>query len=308
MKLIRGLHNIKGRHAPCVTTIGSFDGMHLGHLALFKLLKQKSKQYRLPSLLISFVPNPKHYFGKHQAQLSNFRTRFLALEGENIDECLLIYFNRAFANLEAHAFVKNILIKKLNVHYLLVGDDFRFGKSRSGDGVLLKTLAQKYRFEIDFLKGVFRNKLRISSSRIRMALELGDFKTAEALLGKPFSIIGRVGHGEKKGRIIGFPTLNIALKNLPSPVLGIFAVKVLIQSEAYLGVASVGKNPTVGGEKTQLEVFVLDFNAQIYGAVVEVRFYTRIRAERYFSNLELLKAQIKEDIKYAQKFFEYNSC
>ena len=304
MKLIRGLNNIQGYHAPCVTTIGSFDGMHLGHQALFKMLKYKSKQYNLPSLLISFMPSPRHYFGRHQVQLSNFRARFLALEKAGLDEYLLIRFNHAFANLEAYDFVKNILIEKLNMRYLLIGDDFRFGKNRSGDEVLLKNLAQKYHFEVDSLQGVLKNKLRISSSRIRIALELGDLDAARALLGKPFSIIGRVRHGRKTGRIMGFPTLNIALKNLPSPVLGIFAVKVLIQKYIYLGVASVGKNPTVGGKKTQLEVFVFDFNTQIYGSIVEVQFHKHIRTERYFSSLDLLKVQIKEDIKHTQKFFD----
>ena len=248
MQLIRGLHNLK-KQSGCVLTIGNFDGVHSGHQEIIKKLVEKSHELKMPSLVISFSVTPESYFGRPKARLSNFRDKHLFLKSMGVDKHLLIRFNDSFSQTSATSFVENILVGKLKVKHCLIGDDFRFGKDRLGNHVLLEKLSKTNNFIAEKVQRINLGNKRVSSSAVRRCLASGDFVLATKLLGRPFAISGRVSHGDKKGRTIGFPTINVNISRRLSPVLGVFNVLVEVNDETYRGVCNVGKRPTVGGEK-----------------------------------------------------------
>ncbi|BBB23598.1 riboflavin kinase / FMN adenylyltransferase [Isorropodon fossajaponicum endosymbiont JTNG4] len=298
MKLIRGLKNLKP-HSGSVVTIGNFDGVHIGHQKIIKTLVNKAQAMNLPSVLASFAPTPQHFFGHAQATLSSFKQKHALLANLGLDEHLLINFNTPFSRLSADAFIQQILLDKLNIKYCLVGDDFRFGSNRTGDFSLLQT----FDFEVEKTPTVFHNFDRVSSSKIRQSLKEGDFDLANQLLGREFSISGKIIHGQKQGRTIGFSTINIPIKRKISPLLGVFAVNVALNGKIYNGVCNLGKRPTVGGETILLEVFLFDFNSQVYGENAKVIFKYKIRDEQKLDSFPALKQQIKSDVKNAKNFF-----
>ena len=264
MELIRGLHNLKSLSG-CVLTIGNFDGVHVGHQEILKKLVKKAKELGLPSLVISFSVTPETFFGRPKARINNFRDKHLLLESLGVDKHLLIRFNKSFSELRAAEFVNKVLVEKTGVRYCFVGDDFRFGKDREGGFSMLKKMSLEHNFALQKINGVSIGGLRVSSSEIRKMLTKGDFKSAETFLGRPFSISGKVAHGAQIGRTIGFPTANIGIKRRLSPVLGVYSVHIEHRSKTYTGVCNVGRRPTLGGSKTLLEVFVFDFDQEIYG-------------------------------------------
>ena len=303
MELIRGLHNLK-QLSGCVLTIGNFDGVHIGHQELLKKLVAASKKQGLPSLVVSFSITPETFFGRPKARISSFRDKHLFLQSLGVDKHLLIKFNKAFSEISATDFINKVLVEKIGVRHCFIGDDFRFGKGRKGDFSMLKKASLEKKFTVEKISSVSINGHRVSSSKIRQLLTNGDFKTAETFLGRPFSISGKVANGEKLGRTIGFPTANIGIKRKLSPVLGVYSVLIEHMTKTYAGVCNVGKRPTLGGTKTLLEVFIFDFDEEIYGDYVTVVFKQKCRDEKKFNSFDELKKQIKKDVEKSRLFFE----
>jgi len=311
MQLVRGLHNLSEEHRGCALTIGNFDGVHLGHLKILKSLKKAALEQNLPSCIMSFEPLPMEYFD-HQsapARLHRIREKWCALQEANIDYFLCAKFNHKLAELSADDFIKNILLEKLNVKYLLVGDDFRFGNKRCGDFETLKQAGQKYGFKVHNTTSYCFENERISSTRIRQALLQNNLQHAEDMLGRPYQICGRIAHGDKRGRTIGFPTANIKLHRHATAVHGVYAVHMTGENNLSAnGVANIGKRPTVDGQHLQLEVHLFDFDKEIYGQNVCVEFKQKIRDEKRFDSFDDLKQQIIKDSKQAKQYFSTSNC
>lgn len=306
MELIRGLHNLRPRHHGCVATIGNFDGVHLGHQAVLGRLAEKAAELCLPTTVITFEPQPREFFAPQAAppRLTRFREKVLALRRFSVDRVLCVQFTRRFAAVSAADFIDRVLVKGLGVRYLVVGDDFRFGAGRDGDFAMLVDAGRRHGFEVVNLHTFALGGLRVSSTRIREALAAGDLAAAEQLLGRPYRMLGRVAHGDKRGRSIGFPTANIHMHRMVAPVDGVFAVEMFgLPGEPIAGVANVGKRPTVDGTRSLLEVHLFDFSGDLYGRHVQVDFLHRLREERRFPSFEDLRRQIVLDSDAARAFF-----
>ncbi len=307
MRLIRGLAHLAPFANGCVLTIGNFDGLHLGHRAVIKKLAARGESLGLPVVVMIFEPQPLEYFLKDNEppRLMRLREKVIEFTKLPVDNLLIVRFNRHFANYDAEQFVKDILIDKLNVKHLVIGDDFHFGKARRGNFALLKEQGQAYGFSVEDTGSHHSDGLRVSSTLIRDALGAGDLAQAEKLLGHGYSICGRVAHGDKRGRTIGFPTANIRMFRKTAPINGVFAVTMTgIDGVEIQGIANVGNRPTVdGGTKVLLETHLFNFNKEIYGRYVEVHFKQKIREEHRFASLEQLKAQIEKDIIAAKAVF-----
>ena len=306
MELIRGLQNIRPKHHGCVATIGNFDGVHLGHQSVLGQLAEKSQELGLPTALITFEPQPMEYFipDKVPARLTRFREKILALQRYSVDRVCCLSFNEKLANLSAEAFIEEILVEKLGVKYLVVGDDFRFGQNRAGTFDMLVEAGKKHGFHVVSMHTFEIDAERVSSTRIRSALEKGEMANAEKLLGRRYRMSGRVAHGEKLGRELGFPTANIHLHRHASPIQGIFVVEVFgLDEEPLQGVASIGTRPTVNETKALLEVFLFDFDQDIYGRHIQVSFLKKLRDEEKFDSLDDLVDKIHNDVEKAQAYF-----
>lgn len=305
-KVIRGFHNLPKNASGCVATIGNFDGVHLGHQAVLSQLAMKGDTLNLPAVVITFEPQPNEFFAPKQApaRLTRFREKVETLRCYSIQQLCVLRFDKQLAEMSADQFIQRLLVDGLNVRYLVVGDDFRFGKGREGDFRRLQQAGEKFGFEVVNMHTFQLAESRVSSTRIRRALNAGDLKLAETLLGRPYRMSGRVAHGDKRGRTIGFPTANIHLHRKNSPVNGVFAIQMFgIKGEPVKGVANVGVRPTVDGKKAVLEVHLFDFSADIYGQHVQVHFLYKVRDEQRFNSLEELKLQIEKDCVAAQRFF-----
>ncbi|MCJ8303173.1 bifunctional riboflavin kinase/FAD synthetase [Shewanella sp.] len=298
MELIRGIHNILPAHHGCVLTIGNFDGVHRGHAEVITKLVKKARQLNVPATLMTFEPQPQEMFrgDNAPARLSTLRDKIILLEELGIDRLVCINFNAKFADLSAQDFIDKLLVESLGVKYLVIGDDFCFGKQRKGNFEMLQSAGEKHQFAVVSTQSFVLGDKRVSSTEIRNQLAKGNLEQARRLLGHPFILCGRVAHGEKIGRTLGFPTANIALKRQVSPVRGVFAVKVYWDgSDIYDGVANVGFRPTVNGQVCQLEVHLFDFDDDLYGRTVEVELVAKIRDEKPFKSLDALKKQINND-------------
>ena len=299
MELIRGLHNLKHRHRGCVATIGNFDGVHLGHRAVFEALLARGRAADLPAVVITFEPQPQEFFRPDQApaRLTRLREKLQALGDCGIDRVLLLEFHRPLAEMGASEFIAQVLIDGLAIRHLYVGDDFRFGKDRTGGFETLRQAGCAQGFGVESLMTVAHTDVRISSTRIREALATGNLAEAAACLGRPYRICGRVAHGDKRGRTIGFPTLNVDLHRRVSPLRGVYAVRVGgLEARPLAGVANIGTRPTVTSDpRYLLEVHLFDFQRQVYGAHVEVEFVRHIRDEKKFDSFEQLRRQIQLD-------------
>lgn len=310
MELIRGLQNIKSHHHGCVATIGNFDGIHLGHQAVIRQVMDKAQELDLPVVVITFEPQPQEYFCPDAvpARLTRFREKLEVLKELRVDRVLCLRFDKQLASLTADEFVQQVLVDGLGVKYLVVGDDFKFGKGRTGDFDYLTSIAPELGFEVSDTHSFYFAEERVSSTRIRTALETGDLLLAKQMLGREYGMVGRVAHGDKRGRTIGFPTANIYLHRKSSPVYGVYSVHLhskhpQIGGRVVNGIANVGQRPTVGGTRTLLEVHLFDFDGDIYGAYVDVTFLQKIREEHRFESFEALKAQIGRDVEEARAFF-----
>lgn len=306
MELIFGLHNLRAAETPCVATIGNFDGVHLGHQAVIGQLAEKAAAMNLPTTLITFEPTPAEFFAqdKAPARLTTFREKYVTLKRFAIDRILVLPFNERLSSMQAEDFISRILIQGLDVRYLVVGDDFRFGKDRAGNFELLQQSGRENSFAVVSMPSFCVDGERVSSSGIRSALAEGDFERAERLLGRHYHMTGKVAHGDKRGRQWGFPTANINMKRKVIPLRGIFAVEVFgLDREPVFGVANLGTRPTVGGMRTLLEVHLFDFNDEIYGRRINVIFRHKIREEVRFDSFDALKAQIGRDVISAREYF-----
>ncbi|MGL6261587.1 bifunctional riboflavin kinase/FAD synthetase [Vibrio sp. WXL103] len=303
MELIRGIHNLSPQHHGSVLTIGNFDGVHLGHQKVLEQVTQQAKLLGLPSTVMTFEPQPLELFARDKApaRLTRLRDKFVQLSKLDIDRLLCVNFNRHFASLSAEAFIQELLIKRLGVKFLVVGDDFCFGKGREGNFAMLQQAGQEYGFEVVSTRSFCLQEQRVSSTAIREALASNHLAAAKQMLGRDYSISGRVAHGRKLGRTIGFPTANIPLKRCVSPVSGVFVVEVHgIADTPIGGVANIGQRPTVNGVRQQLEVHLFDFHANLYGKQLEVSLLHKLRDEQKFASFALLKQQIELDAEAAR--------
>ncbi|MFC3396724.1 bifunctional riboflavin kinase/FAD synthetase [Brenneria rubrifaciens] len=307
MQLIRGIHNLRTHHYGCVLTIGNFDGVHRGHQMLLERLKQEGQSRGLPVMVMIFEPQPLELFSAERApaRLTRLRDKVNYLAKAGVDYLLCVKFDARFAANDAQTFVSKLLVEKLGVRFLVVGDDFRFGAGRQGDFLLLQSAGLKAGFEVISTDSFCNGGKRVSSTAVREALSHDDLTLAESLLGHPYSISGRVVHGNELGRTIGFPTANLPLKRQISPVSGVYAVSVYGLGDVPLpGVANIGTRPTVTGDKRQqLEVHLLDVTMDLYGRYIEVVLRKKIRNEQRFASLEALKQQIADDVVTARIFF-----
>lgn len=309
MRLIRGLHNLQTPLTGCVATIGNFDGLHLGHQHVIKQLQSVAEIKNLPSVVIVFEPQPVEYFAPDQAprRLSRLRDKIIRLRAIGVDIMVCLKFNRQLAELSAEQFVRQILVDKLHIRHLVIGDDFRFGKDRAGDFNYLRESGKSFGFEVENTHTLVMDGERVSSTRIRHCIQQNNLICARQLLDRPYSLCGKIAHGKKLGRELGFPTINIRMGDQPIVVNGIFAVLVKgLDNRVLRGVASIGTRPTVNGSGTLLEVYILDFNEQVYGHCVDVEILHKIRDEQKFDSLEELTAQIQQDIIDAKSYFEDN--
>ena len=309
MYLIRGLHNLRTEHQGCALTIGNFDGVHLGHQAIIDHLQNKARELNCPAGVMSFEPLPHEFFTHEQssARLNRLREKFNALCDTQTDFLLCMKFDELLATMPADDFIQKILIDQLNIKYLLVGDDFRFGKGRAGDFNTLKEAGEKSGFEVEDTPTQIYKDERISSTRIRDALNIGELELAAVMLGHAYNICGRVAHGDKRGRTIGFPTANIKLFHRNIPLSGVYVVQLILENRTINGVANIGKRPTVDGINVQLEVHLFDFSEDIYGRHVCVNFLHKIREEQKFESLDALQSQIHNDCDSAKEFFNQQS-
>ncbi|MDD5272419.1 MAG: bifunctional riboflavin kinase/FAD synthetase [Methylovulum sp.] len=307
MQLIRGLAHLKPFVDGCVLTIGNFDGLHLGHRAVIKKLVARGEALGLPVVIMIFEPQPLEYFLKDNepSRLSALRDKVIQFSGLPVDYLLIARFNRQFADVDAEQFIDEILLEKLNIKHLVIGDDFHFGKARGGNFALLKAKGRSYGFSLEDTGSYVIEDYRVSSTLIRDALAAGDLAQAERLLGHSYSICGRVAHGDKRGRTLGYPTANIRLFRKNTPVNGVFAVTMTgIDGLVFQGVANVGTRPTVeGGSKVILETHLFDFDKEIYGRYVEVQFRHKIRDELRFQSIGQLQTQIAQDVAEARQYF-----
>lgn len=305
MQIIRGQYNLRNEHRGCVATIGNFDGVHLGHQEVFAALSDRAREHGVPATVITFEPQPLEFFRPDQApaRLTRMREKLQAIKDCGIERVLLLEFNAHLADMSAEDFIENVLVSGLGIKHLYVGDDFRFGQGRKGDFRLLQLAGERHGFGVEDLHTVMHDEDRISSTRVREALSRGDLAEAKACLGRPYRICGRVAHGHKRGRTIGFPTMNVNLHRKVSPVHGVYAVNVIgLGEEALPGVANIGNRPTVEGDDHYLlEVHIFDFTRQIYGEHVSVEFVKHIREERKFESFDLLRQQILHDSAQARE-------
>ncbi|WP_049721167.1 bifunctional riboflavin kinase/FAD synthetase [Gilvimarinus polysaccharolyticus] len=306
-EFIRGLYNLRERHRGSVATIGTFDGVHLGHQAILRQLKDVSERLQLPSVVILFEPQPHEYFARERApaRLMRLREKLEALFAAGVNKVLCLQFNEAFRSLTAHQFIAQVLVGGLGIRHLVVGDDFRFGCDRAGNYQLLQEAGAELDFGVTDTCTLTLAGERVSSTRIREHLQAGEFAQAEACLGRPYAISGRVGHGKKLGRELGVPTANVRLQRYRAPLSGVFVISALLaDGKCYPGVANVGVKPTIGGDiEPLLEVHLLDFDRDIYSQPVTVMFHQRLRAEQKFASLAALTAQLQDDIRGARAYF-----
>lgn len=305
MELIRGLHNISPRHHGCVLTIGNFDGVHLGHQAVLAKVKAIAQQLQLPSCVMLFEPQPLELFAGDAApaRLTRFREKYQALARLGIDRLLVVNFTPAFAAWQPQQFIHQLLMQKLGVQHLIVGDDFRFGNNRSGSFDMLALASEQYQFGLSSTSSLVLGQQRISSTLIRQALQHDELARAEQMLGRPFSLTGRVRHGRKLGRDLGFPTANVFLYRRKLPVSGVYAISAHTTYGCFFGVANIGHRPTVQGQRQQLEAHLFDFKGDLYGSQIEVFLQLKLRSEQRFDSVPALQQQIAIDVAAAKHFF-----
>ena len=305
MILVRGSHSLARLDKPTVATIGNFDGFHLGHQKVCEFVIQQSKQQQLASVIISFEPTAKEFFAGAQApaRIYPLRKKIELARKLGFDYFVCLNFKQSLSNLPAVDFVQQILHDSLQIKALVVGDDFKFGNKRTGDIHLLREMGVSLGFQVSDQSKISHEHDRISSTLIRNALQESNFELAEKLMGRPFTISGRVFHGDKKGRTIGFPTANIILRRRNSPINGVFAVAVTNKLESWQGVANIGTRPTVNGKRMQLEVHLFNCQKELYGNRLEVEFLSKLRDEVKFPSFDALKKQINLDAENAKEFF-----
>lgn len=308
MKIFRGLPDTRHR-APCALIIGNFDGVHRGHQALLARVRAYAQTHRLPMCALIFEPHPREFFDPAGAppRIQLLRDKLEALREHGVTQAVVEHFNAHFAAQSAQTFIEQVLVDGLQVRWLLIGDDFRFGCGRQGDFTLLQKAGTRFGFKVAQQATMLDAcGARISSSAVRAALMAGDLDAAHALLGRAYCISGHVIHGEKRGRALGFPTLNIRIAPARFALSGICVARVYgLASKPLPAVASLGVRPTVDTSgRILLEAHVLDWDGDAYGARVRIEFLKKLRDEEKYSGLDPLRAAIAHDVKRARAFFK----
>jgi riboflavin kinase/FMN adenylyltransferase len=312
MKVFRGLPNAEARR-PCALTIGNFDGVHRGHQALLARVRDAATRLRLSAAVMTFEPHPREFFaqlagdpGKAPARIASLRDKLQSLSDAGIDRVIVEHFNAGFAALSPQDFVEKVLVQGLHVKWLIVGEDFRYGAKRAGDLAMLAEAGKRYGFKVEALPSVTNDGTRISSSAVRNALEQGDLMHAKQLLGHAYAISGHVIHGQKLGRSIGFPTMNLRVAHKRPALSGIFVVQVHgLAGHPLPGVASLGVRPTIDDSgRVLLETHVFDYAEHCYGKLICVEFLKKLRDEEKYVDLPTLAAAIASDAEQARAYFK----
>jgi riboflavin kinase/FMN adenylyltransferase len=311
MYLIRGLKNLslfneRFSEEKLVVTIGNFDGLHQGHKKIIQEMKNISQHSNAKTMVIFTEPHAKEFFSmdkdimEQPARISPWRDKFKNLENENIDFAFFLKFNKSLQTMNPEIFIERVL-GSLNISNLMIGDDFRFGQDRKGDFLMLRDWSKSKGISLSKLPTFSIDNRRVSSTWVRETLSLSDFSLAKKLLGRPYSFEGKVVHGNRLGRSIGFPTANIWLPKNNLPIKGVFSVKISQDMSEFKGIANIGIRPTVGGTSPVLEVNIFDFKKEIYGKRIKVEFFRKIRDEQKFDSLDDLKKQIAKDVNTAKE-------
>jgi riboflavin kinase/FMN adenylyltransferase len=308
MELVRGLHNLRPRHQGCVLTIGNYDGLHLGHQAMLRTVRQHAERLSVPAAVMCFEPSPLEFLNRSKpnavmpARLSRFREKFHNLATYGVDRMVCLRFDARMQAVTPQMFVEDILVRGLGVHWVVVGHDFRFAHARQGNTTILRELGQQFGFGVDEVAPHLVDGVRVSSSLVREALAAGDLTRATQLLGRPYRMFGKVVRGKQLGRTLGFPTANLRLHRRIIPMMGIYAVRVSGDGlHNAAGVASLGTRPTVDGGEPLLEAHVFDYRGDLYGKNLHVDFIARLRDELKFPNLDALVEQMNIDAQQARE-------
>src|SRR5258708_31540035 len=313
MELVRGLHNLvkaghrtaDGRPAArgCVLTVGNYDGVHLGHQRMIRVLKERAAELGCESTVLVFEPSSKEFIDPAGAppRLTRWREKYLALAALGVDRLVTLRFDDDMRAMSPQCFVEKLLLADLNVRHVVVGDDFRYGAKAQGTIHSLRAVGESQGFGVEQVDPFIVDGVRVSSTAIRERLEQGDCAGAARLLGRRYRMIGRVAHGERLGRTLGFPAANLRLMRRKSPLWGILAVRVHgIDAQPLNGVASLGTRPTVNGVEPLLEAYVFDFQGDLYGRAIEVEFIAKLRDELKFDSVDLMQVQMKADAAQAR--------
>ena len=299
MKVLNSIEEIGDEvNRGSVITLGNFDGIHLGHLSLIKRVKEVSKEKNLPSILVTYYPNPAIVLGKNKTLRPVYSEDIKKeiIETFSVDMLLTIPFTHEFSTMHAYEFTKNILVDKLKPHHIIIGFNHFFGKGRQGDFVFLQSPAEEFDFSVEKIDQVYSKEEPVSSSKIRACIQNGEVAKARELLTRPVIIRGKVVEGFKRGRQIGFPTANIQLSGESQiPPEGVYAVYIVLDSKQHKAMLNIGKNPTFGNQEQSIEAHIFDFNSDIYGKTIDCWFIDRIREEKKFSGIEELKRQLSLD-------------
>ena len=308
MRLLRGLHNIPADFRGCAATIGNFDGLHLGHQAILRALKEVAAAQDVPTLVMLFEPQPKEFFAPQAApaRLANLRAKLQDLASHGVDYVLCLPFNHTLRSMPAQAFIEQILLQALRVKHLIVGDDFRFGCDRSGDYRALAAAGQQHGFQVQDSPTLELDSERVSSTRVRTELAANNLSRVAHLLGRPYRMSGRVAYGRQLGRQLDTPTANVMVNRRQLPLTGVFAVQVTEEESCrrFSGVANCGIKPTVAGvPEPSLEVHLFDFSGNLYHRHLTVEFVHKLREEQKFAGLAELQQAIAADKQAARQYF-----
>lgn len=308
MKIHRDLKHFEAKNP--VITIGTFDGVHLGHRKIINRLQDIARSIGGESVIFTFDPHPRKVVAPSETNLRLLTTlgeKIGLFERSGINHLIIFPFTPEFAQLSYAQFVEQILVGKIGTKHLVVGYDHKFGKNREGDFEFLKNCAEEFGFDVEKLDVLLMNESNVSSTKIREAIQKGDFETANAYLGYPFMVNGTVVAGQQLGRKIQFPTANIEASDPDKiiPGYGVYAVKVKVQEKEYLGMLNIGNRPTVNqnADRRSIEVYILDFDGNIYGQAIEIRFFHKLREEQKFASIDALKQQLSSDREATISYF-----
>lgn len=309
MEIILGIDNLTRSFINPVVTLGNFDGVHLGHQRIFEKVKEEAFKIHGEGIVITFEPHPLKVLSPKQCPplLTPFRKKMMLIEKSEIETVLCIEFSLAFAGISPFEFVRDILVEKVNTRKIIVGYNYHFGKAKSGNVGTLKEICERFDVQLEVVEALTIDDIIVSSSRIRELIKNGTVEKASKLLGRDYPIMGKVIEGLKRGHTLGFPTANLEISDELYPQIGVYAVEVFWNRQRFNGLANVGLNPTFravqgdGGEPLSLEVYILDFNQDIYGDEIQVNFKRRIRDEIRFDSSSHLIDQIQKDIQWAKE-------
>jgi riboflavin kinase / FMN adenylyltransferase len=303
MKVVRGIENLTSRHRGCVVTVGNYDGVHRGHQAMIEVVRERAAELKCPSIVVAFEPSSKEFLDPEHAppRITRWREKLLALTDLDVDYFLTLRFDERVRHTSPRGFEKELMIDGLRARHVVVGDDFRYGADAGGTIDRLRSVGREHGFAVEQVAPFLVDGVRVSSTLVRERLAAADFDGAAHLLGNRYRMVGKVKQGAHLGRELGFPTANLALKRIKSPVNGILAVRVRgLGAETRLGVASLGTRPTVDGVEPLLEVHIFDFSDDIYGRSLEVEFVRKLRDEEKFASVAAMVKQMHIDAAQAR--------